>query len=200
MIKLMESQIPQNYATGIYNEKGYELGAEYTDKIVDVLFTGVTDCLADVKKQDHPTAFVFEQNTKDFIVAAVVQVLPNEDDATKPGSWSYIWTWYKDDVPSNATLVRCTDIEMSVYFRSIATRKYGIQWKDVDAIHECCRYLILQIKKWLDNNAVEGEVVGVEEEGLFQASVAIENGEKVYSIVPDGEMKKMIKDDSMIEV
>ena len=48
-------------------------------------------------------------------------------------------------------------------------------------------------KKWLDNNAVDGEEVGVEMDGVFQASVAVENGEKVFSIVPDGEIKKIIK-------
>ena len=200
MIKLMESQIPQNYASGIYNEKEYELGAEHTDKIADVLFTGVTDCLAEIKKKETPTAFVFEQNNKDFIAAAIVQYIPNEDDATKPGSWSYTWTWYQDDVPTNARLVRATDTEMSVYFRGTGMRKYGLQWEDVNAIHECTRYLILQIKKWLDTNAVEGEEVGVELDGIFQASVAVENGEKVFSIVPDGEIKKLIKDDAAIEV
>lgn len=200
MIKLMESQIPQNYATGIYNEKAYELGAEHTDKVADILFTGVTNCLAEVKKQDTPVAFVFEENNGDFIAAAVVQFLANEDDPTKPGSWSYIWTWYKDDVPSNAHLYRCSDISMSIYFRGAGLSKYGIQWEDVSAINECTRYLLAQIKSWLDNNAVEGEEVGVVQDGVFQATVAIEDGEKVFSIVPDGEIKKLIKDDAAIEV
>ena len=79
-------------------------------------------------------------------------------------------------------------------------RKYGLQWEDINAINECTRYLIQQIKNWLDANAVEGEEVGVEMDGVFQASVAIENGEKVFSIVPDGEIKKLIKDDAAIEI
>jgi hypothetical protein len=200
MINLMESQIPQNYQTGIYNEKGYELAPEHVDKIADVLFSGVTDCLADIKSKDIPVAFIFEQNNQDFIAGALVQFIPNEDDSTKAGSWSYVWTWYKEDIPSNARLIRATDIEMSVYFRGTGMRKYGLQWEDVNAINECCRYLLSKIKSWLDENAVDGEEVGVELKGVFQASVAVENGEKVFSIVPDGEIKKMIKDDSAIEV
>jgi len=200
MIKLMESQIPQNYATGIYNEKGYELGAEHTEKVADILFTGVTNCLAETKKQDTPVAFVFEENNGDFIAAAVAQFIPNEDDATKAGSWSYTWTWYKDDVPTNAHLYRCSDISMSIYFRGTGMSKYGMMWKDVASINECTRYLLVQIKNWLDNNAVEGEEVGVYADGIFQASVVVENGEKIFSIVPDGEIKKLIKDDAAIEV
>ena len=61
-------------------------------------------------------------------------------------------------------------------------------------------YLLVQIKNWLDNNAVEGEEVGVYADGIFQASVVVENGEKIFSIVPDGEIKKLIKDDAAIEV
>jgi hypothetical protein len=73
-------------------------------------------------------------------------------------------------------------------------------FKDVSAITEINRYLLVQIKKWLDENAKEGEEVGVEEPGIFQASVVVENGEKVFSLVPEGEIKKLIKDDSAIEV
>ena len=200
MLKLMETQIPQNYQTGLYNEKGYELAPENTSNVADILFTGVTECLADVKNKDIPVAFVFEENNQDFIAAAVVQFLPNEDDSSKPGSWSYSWTWYKDDVPANSRIIRACDTEMSTYFRGTGLRKYGMQWKDINAIFECTRYFIIQVKKWLDANAVEGEEVGIELEGVFQATVAVEDGVKVFSITPDGEIKKLIKDDSAIEV
>lgn len=198
-ISLMESQIPQNYQTGLYNEKGYELAAENTVDVADVLFSGVSECLGDIKNKEIPVAFVFEQNNQDFVAAAIVRYIPNEDDPNKAGAWNYVWTWYKDDVPSNARIVRASESDMSIYFRGTGLRKYGMQWKDINAINECSRYLLQQIKNWLDNNAVEGEVVEVHQDGIFQASVAIENGEKVYSIVPDGEMKKLIKDDSAIE-
>ena len=49
MLKLNETQIPQNYSTALYNDKGFDLMSSHTDKIVDVLFTGVTTCLADIK-------------------------------------------------------------------------------------------------------------------------------------------------------
>ena len=39
----------------------------------------------------------------------------------------------------------------------------------------------------------------MELEGYYIASSAIENDEKVYSLVPDGQMKRLIKDDSSLE-
>lgn len=200
MIKLMESQIPQNYSTGLYSEKDYDLSADHTNIVADILFTGVAQCLGDVKDRKFPSAFVFEANNKDFIAAAIVEYYENEDDPSKPGNWSYTWTWYKDDVPQNSKIYRTTQPELSSYFRGVSQGKYGMAFKDVAGITEVNRYLLVQIKKWLDENAKEGEEVGVEEPGIFQASVVVENGEKVFSLVPEGEIKKLIKDDSAIEV
>lgn len=200
MIKLMESQIPQNYSTGLYSEKDYDLSADHTNIVADILFTGVAQCLGDVKDRKFPSAFVFEANNKDFIAAAIVQYFENKDDPSKPGNWSYTWTWYKDDVPANSKIYRTTQQELSSYFRGVSQGKYGMAFKDVAGITEVNRYLLVQIKKWLDENAKEGEEVGVEEPGIFQASVVIEDGEKVFSLVPEGEIKKLIKDDSAIEV
>ena len=200
MIKLMESQIPQNYSTGLYSEKDYDVSPDFTNTLADILFTGVAMCLGDVKDRKFPSVFVFEENNSDFIAAAIVEYFENEDDPSKPGNWNYTWTWYKDDVPQNAKFYRTTQPELSSYFRGVSQGRYGMAFKDVAAITEVNRYLLIQIKKWLDENAKEGEEVGVEEPGIFQASVVVENGEKVFSLVPEGEIKKLIKDDSAIEV
>ena len=200
MIKLMESQIPQNYSTGLYSEKDYDVSPDFTNTLADILFTGVAMCLGDVKDRKFPSVFVFEENNSDFIAAAIVEYFENEDDPSKPGNWNYTWTWYKEDVPTNSKIYRTTQPELSSYFRGVSQGKYGMAFKDTAAVTEVTRYLLVQIKKWLDENAKEGEEVGVEEEGVFQASVVIENGEKVFSLVPEGEIKKLIKDDSAIEV
>jgi hypothetical protein len=60
-------------------------------------------------------------------------------------------------------------------------------------------YALSQIKKWLDENAKEGEETVIECPGLFQARVGIEGGEKVFAIEADGEIKNIIKDDAAIE-
>jgi hypothetical protein len=200
MMKLMESQIPQNYSTGLYSEKDYDVSPDFTNTLADILFTGVAMCLGDVKDRKFPSVFVFEENNSDFIAAAIVEYFENEDDPSKPGNWNYTWTWYKDDVPANSKIYRTTQSELSSYFRGVSQGKYGMAFRDVAGITEVNRYFLIQVKKWLDENAKEGEEVGVEEPGIFQASVVIEDGEKVFSLVPEGEIKKLIKDDSAIEV
>ena len=39
----------------------------------------------------------------------------------------------------------------------------------------------------------------VEQDAIFQARVAVENGEKVFAIEPAAEIKVLIKSDAMIE-
>jgi len=55
------------------------------------------------------------------------------------------------------------------------------------------------LRRWLDENAKENEVVSIEQDGVFEARVAVENGEKVFAIEPAGEVKIIIKDDAAIE-
>lgn len=200
MLKLMETTLPSNYASAMYNEKGYDAGQEHTPMVADILFSGVTACLADIKKKEHPTAFVFENNDGSFIAGAIVEFVANADDKNKPGSWNYYWTWDKNDVPANARITRITDSQVSQYFRGIGGSKYGMNFRDLAAINETLRFFLVQLDKWLDENASETEEVGIELDGVFQSRVVVEDGVKVKSIEVDGEIKKMIKDDSAIEV
>ena len=52
MVKLNETNIPQNFSTGMYNDKGYDLSRDHTSLVADILFTGVSECLGDVKTKD----------------------------------------------------------------------------------------------------------------------------------------------------
>lgn len=199
MLKLMETQIPQIYSAELFNERGIDIAMEHTKLIGDVAFNAVTNCLADVKTKENPVSFVFEENNQEFIAAAVIQFIENDDDSN-PGNWNYFWTFNKDDVPENSRKITAADVSLASYFRSISQSKYGVGFTDTECIFETTRFFFKVVSKWLDDNASETEERGVELEGVFIARVAVEDGEKVKSIEPDGEIKKMIKDDAAIEV
>ena len=200
MKKLKDTHIPENWSAALYNEKGMDIAGEHMDKICYVTFYAVSNALADTKTQNNPTAFMFKEPNGDFIAAAVVMYVPNEDPK-KPGSWNYYWTWYAEDVPENAAQLVASDAQLSSYFRGVGQTKYGMGFTDVESIYETTKYVLKTIRKWLDENAVDKEERGVELDGVFEARVAVEEcGEKVMSIEPAGEIKKLIKDDSAIEV
>ena len=60
-------------------------------------------------------------------------------------------------------------------------------------------YALVQLHKWLDENAKEDMVESIELDGVFTARVGVEDGVKVFSIEPHGEIKNLIKDDAAIE-
>jgi hypothetical protein len=199
MLKLMETQIPTSFSKALYNDKGYDLHRDQTNVVADILFTGVAECLGDIKTRETPVAFVFQENNLDFIAGALIQYMPNEDDPTLPGSWSYTWTWNKDDIPEDAVIRTTNDVGLSSYFRGVSQSKYGMAFENSAAVTEVLRTFMLTVRQWLDENASETEEVGVEAEGVFQASVVVENGEKIFALIPEGEIKKLIKDDAAIE-
>ena len=200
MNKLTETSIPQNYSAKLYNELCYDFSASFTPMMADIIFTAVSQFLGDIKSKDKPTSFVIKKANDDFIAGATIMFIPNEDDKTKAGSWSYTWTWNKDDIPSNATLVDITDPNGYKYFRVIAASKYNAAFRDQGSIIEITRYLLETISKWLDDNATDTEEIGVQLEGVFLATATVENGVIYKSLVPEGEIKKLIKDDSQLEV
>ena len=74
-----------------------------------------------------------------------------------------------------------------------------MRFEDVAALIDCLACALIQLKKWLDENAKEGVETSIELDGFFQARVTVENGEKVFALEPAGEIKNLIKDDAAIE-
>ena len=150
------------------------------------------------KSKDKATVFTFRKINGDLIAAAMVRFFENED-TNNPGNWSLVWTFDDADIPEGALVIDLSDSQTHSYFRAVAGEKYGMRFEDTAAMTDCLTYALIHVKKWLDENAKEGAEVSLEFDGFFQARVAIENGEKVFAIEPDGEIKNLIKDDAAIE-
>ena len=197
-MKLYETNLPINYSKGLYEEHSYDLAHEHTDKISYVLFTTVSNILNAAKKKDRPTSFDFVNLDGSLIAAAICQYFENEDPA-KPGNWSLVWTFNETDIPENTHRISIRDTDTHSYFRAVAGDKYGIKFRDPGALITIFSYLLIQLRKWLDENAKEGEEASVTDETTFQARVAVEDGQKVFALEPTGEIKMLIKDDASIE-
>ena len=200
----MSTSIPQVVSNGLYKEIGYEFAAEHIDKLLTTIVFGVTECISDIKNKETPVAFVINEPNDEFIIAAICQYFPNEDDASAPGNWSYTWTFDKDDIPENAKICSLYDNEYSIYFRNIAASKFSMGFHKAEYCGDMGRYLMKMIKRWLTDNAGKaddnGELIdGTELAGVIQFRTAVENDEVVISAEPDGEVKQMIKDDAAIE-
>ena len=193
-----ESRLPQMYSKGLYDDKCYTLSSGHADKMFDVLFTGTANLLNDVKTKDHPVAYVINNVNGNFLGAAVVQYFEN-NDTDNPGNWSLIWTFNESDIPENAMKMSLADVQTHSYFRMVAGEKHNCQFKTTATCVDLMSYALVQLHKWLDENAKEDMVESIELDGVFTARVGVEDGVKVFSIEPHGEIKNLIKDDAAIE-
>lgn len=200
MIKaLKDTRVPDMVRGSINQDMNYNIPANMVEGLLNVLVMGTTNALAQLKSKDWPVAFVFRKPNEDFIACAIVQFFPNEDPK-KPGNWNYSWSFYEDDLPKNANVKTIYDGPMLTFFKSASVNKYKYELKEPQYYGDILCYILMTVKKWLDENATEGEEQGVKIDGVIQFRVAIENGEKVFSAEPEGEIKQIIKDDSAIEV
>ena len=198
-IKIHDSAITDEFSKGLYEEKGYDLAGQHMEKITYVAFVAVAKILNSAKSKERPTTYELKSYSGKLSAVAICQYFPNEDE-TKPGNWSLTRSFNEEDIPINANRISIlTNDESHKVFMLVAGHKYGIKFHDKASIVTLMTYAIDKIYKWLDENATPDEEVCVEQDGVFQARVAVENGEKVFSIEPAGEIKMLIKDDASIE-
>ena len=189
-------RISELWANGLEGD-GIALYSSYGPKIVNVLFTCTSTYLSAKKSKEHPVAFVFEEINKNFLLGAIVEYHAGKT-AKDPGNWSYVWTFDKTDIPDTAQIFRLTDDEIKPFFNQYSMQKYNYTVL-LEQFAQVYLFMVKMISKWLDDNASDSDIIGVEEPGVFQARAAVEDGVVVKSIEPAGEIKVLIKDDAAIE-
>lgn len=196
-MKLAESTLVENF---IVEAKAIGTLLEPTDvtRIVETVVAGTTDFLAMTKSKEQGTALVFENIKGDVIVAAVVEYNDNADGEGQ-GNWNYYWTFDAKDLEGK----RRYQISSTQVHTVIAKRGYElyrIRFATPTLITEYSVIFASLMREFLETNAKDGEEFSVEHEGYFLATSAVEDGVVEKSFLPDGAMKRLIKDDAATEV
>lgn len=194
-MKLMESSIPQNLA-----DKLAPLGLEWptvqTEPFAQVLFTAMSDFLGIAKSKENKVALIVnKQGNDEFLMAGIVSYFPGTTEE-EAGNWDYRLTFDKEDI-KDCKILTADSVQFVNIMGTTAKRLIN-----ADLIAMYIPSLIINtveaLIQWLDNNAKETEKESLELPGYFIASVAVEEGEKVMSITPDGAMKRLIKGDAAV--
>ena len=197
-MEFASTNLPHNISHGLYHEKGYDVGEGHVDKLYYIIMFGAANILKENKSMETPATFVITNIKNKPIAAATVQYFKNEDE-NNPGNWSLTWTFDPNDIPENAEIYDLHNDDIHHHFRLIAGQKWGMKFYDRTSIIVLISYSMEQLYKWLDENAKEGETVEIELDGVFNAKVEIVDGVKKFAIIPAGEVKTIIKDDTSIE-
>jgi len=179
----------------------YEADAR-PERIVKTVFVAISAFLSKrkVSKADEAEAFIIQDLSGNFRFAAIVEYHINETNPDEPGNWSYVMTFNEDDL---------TDLEKRKKvnkfligddaFKSIIDKTAydvgSLSFEQEIFIYEACNMVIDAILQVLDTEAKPDCTVDIDLPGYVTASVAIENGEKVFSITPNGHLKVLIKSD-----
>lgn len=199
-IQLEESALLNSYVHEMGKRFGGFIDPKNVIKTYKALVVSATSFLATVKTTKTPVAFTVEDNEGNLIIAAVVEYneAPEvEDDVT--GNWNYFWTFDKNDIPENTT---CYDVKQKQTHEPIFKAAWEFCSAKFEGTEAMINLFIMSfslLKDYMLDGAVEGDTYELVYPGVFKAQSAVENGEKVVSFVPDGLIKKMIKDDEALE-
>lgn len=157
-----------------------------------------------VTKTDEAVALVLTDMVGMFKFAAIVQYHENEENPDEPGNWSFTMTFNEDDIDS---LEKKKSVKKILYNDNSFTATFVKVAYDISAIEimhtSYCldSYLLIidTLLQILDREAKANEVVDIEVPGYITASVSVEGDEKIFAITPDGYLKTIIKNDSVLE-
>ena len=196
-MKLAESTLIENF---IVEAKNIGTLLEPTDvlRVIETLVSGTADFLAQVKAKDAGVALTID-NVKGEMVMAAVVVYNDNADGDGQGNWNFYFTFDPKDIEG----MRRYQMSLSQVHSVIARRGYElcrIRFATPNLITDYAVIFASLMREFLDANAKDGDEFTVEHEGYFLASSAVEDGVVEKSFLPDGAMKRLIKDDAATEV
>lgn len=193
-MKFEETTLISNYLYELKGEGQFIPDAKLVIDTAKSFIIGITDYLSEVKTKDKMNSVVVSDLKGNFIIAAAVSYTEGEDEKS-PGNWNYFWTFDEKDIEDSVKHSLSTD-RLRIVINTRAFQEFRVRFTTFDYITDLGIRLFRMISDFLDQNAKDGETLNVECEGYFVASVDVINGENVKAFIPDGAMKRLIKDDA----
>lgn len=198
-MKFTESTLVQNYIVTAETRYGFQVNADEVRYVAEICIAATSDFLAIVKSKTEKVALAVKDLKGNMITAAIVEYNENEDDKDMPGNWNYYFTFDPSDI-EDAHVYDITSPQIVQVFSNRAYDLHHLRFGDSSQVSQLSTLFFKILDDLLDANATEGEEFSIELEGYFVATVTVEDNEKVKSLVPDGAMKRLVKDDAAIEV
>lgn len=198
--KFKETNIPEDYSKSLA-QQSFLLGPSVVSKVATTLFHGVSTCLGTMKNTSVPKAVIFRSLDHSFLAGAKVEYIQNVDDPSNPsaGRWDYTWTFYEEDLKGADCVEVANNSLVSSYFTSSGISLYNMRFNAQDLCIAMMTMMIEMIINWLKENASEADPAILVLDGAFKATATVVDGKIEMGIIPDGEMKVLIKDDTAIQ-
>jgi hypothetical protein len=195
---LAETKIPAMYQQSV-RANGFLWEPGDTPKMYEAITIAISEFLGEVKEKETKVALAIKDLKGNLRMAGIVQYHKNEENPDMPGNWSYVLTFDEEDL-KDCRIYESNDVSFQRFFNNAAYFKCNFTIDAYDLIQTAVVTAINCLLDYLDKNADPTEEKTIELEGYFVVSVVVDkSGKKIFSIVPDGSMKRLIKDDAAIQ-
>jgi len=195
-----QTSIPSQYSMNLKDNFGMLWVDTRTADLCRAMFAAIADTLKLHQTKDtERVGMIMKDEKGNFKLGAIlVYTKPEEGSEEDSGNWYLQMTLDESDMTDLDVVV---DNHSDVFVRCAGNEASNIcygRFRSTELMYQVFNTLIDTIVSFLDVNANETEEVTVNLRGVFTASVAIESGVKVMSIVPGEYIKQIIKNDAAL--
>lgn len=196
--KFEETDIPMNY-TNKLNAK--ELAWEPTDTadFYRLVLIAISDFLKRKKQKGQEVGFIVQDLNGNFKLGAKVGFEPPSDE-DPAGNWEYSFTFKEEDMKSCNITYDIGDAGFQHLFIKDAYQEHRMRFDNYQLVYGGILDSVECLFEFLDQNASETAEVELDLSTAFIAKVTVEDGVKIMSLTPSGEMKTLVKGDASTEI
>lgn len=195
-----KTSIPSNYCMNLFDNYNMVWVDTRSADIFRVFFTTVADVLKiHQDKTKSRIGFAMKDDKGNFKFGAILNYRkPDTDEEDDTGNWYLEFTFDPSDMVDLEAEYDNFSEEFIVCSQEEANNIASARFQKPEYMYIMYNTLLDTITNFLDTNASETEEIEVTLRGVFTASVVVENGIKVMSIVPGEVIKQVIKADSIL--
>ena len=195
-----QTSLPSQFVINVKDNYGYLFTDSNAAEVYRVILVAVSNVLKFNQNTNYKRiGFTIKDDKGNFKFGAIMSYKkPEEGSEDDAGNWFLEYTFYEDDMTD---LDLDLDNHSDIFIKCMTQAVFDIcggRFRNTSIMYNLVNTAIDTLTTFLDVNATEGEVVELTLRSVFVASVAIENGEKVMSIVPGEWIKQLIKNDAVL--
>lgn len=195
-----QTSIPSQFSINLLEKCGMQWMDTRSVDLYRVLFTTIADVLKiHQDKTKSRIGFVMKDDKGNFKLGAILNYRkPEEGEEEDSGNWYLEFTFYPEDMTDLEAEYDNHSDEFVICSNKEAFTIASARFTQTEYMYIVYNVALDTLTNFLDVNASEDDEVEVVLRGVFTASVVVENGKKVMSIVPGEAIKQLIKGDSIL--
>lgn len=200
---LLNTAIPSQVSIDALQRYSFNMATANIPTAYTLLFTSIATFLQLRESKDAgKVSLSIHDERGNFKIAGIVSYHAPDEDAKddERGNWSLEFTLDEKDLREVSVKFDNMNSEYISILNNEFKNSFNGKFKSTTYIPQVFAICIDSLINQLDNLVTEDKAVDIKLNGIFIASGAVEDGQKVISIVPGSVVKQIVKNDSALQV